>query len=431
MLQSTVDTSILADMAQRYAAIRQRTEAICAPLETEDYVIQSCAESSPPRWHLAHTTWFFEHFILQPHASSYQSFDERHHLLFNSYYQTEGELLSKAWRGAFSRPTVKEVYAYRRHVDDAIDAFLSGLDEAGRRAILPTLNLGLAHEEQHQELLYYDIKHNFFVNPLLPAYDERLAEPEGTATPADWLAFEGGQVKLGYEGASFCMDNELPRHTTYCQPFALQDRLVTNAEYQAFVEAGGYRDSRYWLSDAWDHIHEAGWAHPLYWLPRDDGWYHFTLGGLRPLPPHAPVMHLSFYEAQAYATWRGLRLPTETEWEVAATSCCLESFQRGEGNFLESGLLAARPAGASESMPRQLFGDVWEWTCSPYAPYPGYQPLYEGTGEYNGKFMLNQIVMRGGSCYTPAGHIRPTYRNFFYPHDRWQAAGLRLAKDIN
>jgi ergothioneine biosynthesis protein EgtB len=407
-----------ADLKDRYRRVRQQSLYLCESLQTEDFVAQSMPDVSPTKWHLAHTSWFFENFLLVPHLSGYRQFDERFDYLFNSYYYTVGQMHLRTQRGLLTRPTVAEVCAYREHVDAQMDRLLDGA--AGTR-LDHLLTLGLNHEQQHQELMLTDIKHVLSVNPLQPAYRDDLATPAGVAGPLDWHGFPEGVHEIGTGGDSgFCFDNETPRHRIFLRPFALASRPVTNAEYREFIEDGGYRDVAGWLSDGWAWIRREQIDRPLYWSADLES--EFTLGGFRAIDPHAPVSHLSFYEADAYARRAGHRLPTEAEWEIAAAG------QEVGGNLADTELLHPAPA-ATDSGLRQMYGDVWEWTASPYASYPGFQPLAGSLGEYNGKFMCNQMVLRGGSCATPADHIRATYRNFFYPESRWQFSGLRLAKD--
>jgi len=407
-----------ADLKDRYRRVRQQSLYLCESLQTEDFVAQSMPDVSPTKWHLAHTSWFFENFLLVPHLSGYRQFDERFDYLFNSYYYTVGQMHLRSQRGLLTRPTVREVRAYREHVDAQMDRLLDGA--AGTR-LDHLLTLGLNHEQQHQELMLTDIKHVLSVNPLQPAYRDDLATPAGVAGPLDWHGFPEGVHEIGTGGDSgFCFDNETPRHRIFLRPFALASRPVTNAEYRESIEDGGYRDVAGWLSDGWAWIRREQIDRPLYWSADLES--EFTLGGFRAIDPHAPVSHLSFYEADAYARRAGHRLPTEAEWEIAAAG------QEVGGNLADTELLHPAPA-ATDSGLRQMYGDVWEWTASPYASYPGFQPLAGSLGEYNGKFMCNQMVLRGGSCATPADHIRATYRNFFYPESRWQFSGLRLAKD--
>ena len=415
--------------AEHYRQVRAATLALCSRLAPEDYVVQSMPEASPAKWHLAHTSWFFEEFVLQQAIGAYRFYDERFRYLFNSYYNTVGPAHGRPQRGLLSRPTVLQVLAYRNHVDERLSALLRS--EALPPQLTQVVTLGLHHEQQHQELLLTDIKHLFSCNPLLPAYAEPAAATEpAVSTPrrAPHLAYipvEGGLVEIGHAAAGFCFDNELPRHRVYVAPCQLASRAVTNGEFLEFVRAGGYATPGHWLADGWATVQREGWSRPLYWSESLD--QEFTLTGVRELNPHAPVCHVSYYEADAFARWAGARLPTEFEWETAAARAA------GSGNFLDNGLwhpsAATHPAAAPQAQTAlvQMFGDVWEWTQSAYAPYPGYRPLAGSLGEYNGKFMVNQLVLRGGSCATPRSHIRTTYRNFFNPAARWQFSGLRLA----
>lgn len=384
------------------------------------------ADASPPKWHLAHTSWFFETFLLKAAWPDYQPFHPRFEYLFNSYYNGIGELYPRTARGALSRPTVAQVMDYRRHVDTQMTALL---DEPYRE-LHDRIELGLHHEQQHQELLLTDVKYNLGNNPLYPAYRPDSASAESIArlgtkpAAATYTDFPGGLIEVGAGGDEFCFDNELPRHQVYLPPFALANRLVCNGEYLEFVEAGGYQEPSLWLSDAWAWLKaEPGIRAPLYWSNVEGEWFEYTLNGRKPLQIQAPVCHVSFYEAEAYARWRGERLPSEQEWEVA-----VQGVSREDGNLADTGILHPQPA-ENVSSPQQFYGDVWEWTISAYAPYPGFQPAQGAIGEYNGKFMSNQRVLKGGSCATPAGHIRASYRNFFYPPDRWQFSGIRLARD--
>jgi ergothioneine biosynthesis protein EgtB len=374
------------------------------------------------KWHLAHTTWFFETFVLEPRAG-FRAFDPVYRVLFNSYYNAVGEQFSRPERGQLTRPGLAEVLAYRRDVD----ARLATLLEAGAldAAALAVVELGLHHEQQHQELIVTDLKHLFAKNPLHPVYRERRPEAARRAPPLRWRAFEAGIREVGHAGPGFAFDNETPRHAVYLHAFALASRPVTNREYLAFVAAGGYARPELWLADGWNAVRTQGWRAPLYWQESDGAWRAYTLAGLRAVDPEEPVTHVSFYEADAYARWAGARLPTEFEWEVAAQEAPLD------GHFAESGRLHPAPARAAEAEDAllQLFGDVWEWTASAYAPYPGFAPAAGALGEYNGKFMANQLVLRGGSCATPASHVRASYRNFFYPDARWQFSGIRLARE--
>ncbi len=410
-----------ADLAARFREVRGLTERLCRPLQTEDYQLQSMPDCSPPKWHLAHTTWFFETFILLPHAGA-TPFHLQFGYLFNSYYDAVGDRWPRPSRGLLSRPTVAEVYAYRRAVDERFLALLDRADAGTVAAIAPLVEIGLNHEQQHQELLLTDLKHAFGLNPLRPVYappDPAPARGGAALPPPAWVPRPGGLVWVGHDGGGFAFDNEGPRHQVYLQPHELAGKPVTAGEYAAFVAAGGYDDPGLWLSDGWAAKRQHGWAAPLYWERDGGGWAAFTLRGRRPLDPDEPVCHVSFYEADAYARWAGARLPTEFEWEAAAAEW------GATGNFLDAGRFhPARTDGTG-----QFFGDVWEWTASPYVSYPGYRPPPGALGEYNGKFMCNQMMLRGGSCVTPRGHVRATYRNFFPPDARWQFSGVRLAKD--
>ncbi|KAA3650606.1 MAG: ergothioneine biosynthesis protein EgtB [Proteobacteria bacterium] len=410
------------DWASAYARVRAASERLCAPLCVEDYGLQTADFASPPKWHLAHVSWFFETFLLAPFLPGYRVFDPAFRILFNSYYEQVGEFHPRAERGHLSRPTVEAVYRYRGHVDTAMATLITEAGAEHWPTIEARLAIGLNHEQQHQELLLTDIKQHFSVNPLRPAYRRDLLAPRRSdALPLAWQSFEGGLVDCGFAGDGFCYDNERPRHRVFLNPFALATRPVTNSEYLAFVEAGGYRDAALWLSDGWATVQRLGWGGPRYWERIGGDWHEFTLGGLRPLDLNAPVSHVSYFEADAYATWAGARLPTEAEWEHAAGGATVA------GNLVDQDVLQPQAA-AGEGLV-QLFGDVWEHTASAYLAYPGYRPPDGALGEYNGKFMSGQMVLRGGSCATPAGHVRATYRNFFYPHERWQFQGIRLAQD--
>jgi len=414
----TVDPpSARAGTAARFERVRRQTSALCASLTAEDMQLQSMPDASPAKWHLAHTTWFFETFVLA-HDPAWKPRDPAWHYLFNSYYQSVGPMHVRAQRGLLSRPSLDEVRDYRRRVDEAVLALLDRRDDPELASLV---ELGLQHEQQHQELLLTDIKHAFWCNPLQPALHSSIAAPAGApAVSLQFLPGREGIVEIGHRGEGFAFDNETPRHRTLLQPHALANRLATNAEYLAFVREGGYREPGLWLSDGWATVQREGWQHPLYW--QDDLASEFTLAGVRALDPAEPVCHLSYYEADAFARWAGARLPTEAEWESAAQGVAIE------GNLQESGRFQPLPAHAGEGA-LQLFGDAWEWTASPYVGYPGYRPLPGSLGEYNGKFMCGQWVLRGGSCATPRDHIRASYRNFFPPHARWQFAGLRLGQD--
>jgi ergothioneine biosynthesis protein EgtB len=405
-------------LIERYATVRRLTERLCEPLAVEDYVVQAMPDASPAKWHLAHVSWFFETFLLRPHAPGYRALDERYAVLFNSYYNGVGPQFSRPARGHLSRPTVAEVYAYRAHVDKAMLELLERDDDA-LGALTGIVELGLNHEQQHQELLVTDLKYNLSVNPLRPAYAPP-AEVNGNAPAVTRVAFDGGIVEIGHDGPAFCFDNERPRHRTLLAPYALASRAVTTAEYREFIDDGGYTRPELWLSDGWRTVQERGWRAPLYWEAGDSGWSAYGLAGLAPIAGQAPVSHVSYYEADAYARWRGARLPTEAEWEHAVAA------ETAPGALLDD---SPREPATAPAIPGlvQMTGDVWEWTSSAYLPYPGFRVFEGALGEYNGKFMVNQMVLRGGSCATPRSHIRPTYRNFFPPDARWQFSGIRLA----
>jgi dimethylhistidine N-methyltransferase len=410
-------------LRDRYRRVRAATEALAAPLSAEDCTPQSMPDASPVKWHLAHTAWFFETFLLLPHVEGAEPFDPSFALLFNSYYHGVGPQFRRAARGLLTRPGLERVRAYRGHVDRHMEALLARPELAPELRAL--VALGLAHEEQHQELILTDLKHLLWHHPDLPAYAGRWPLARVASVPRAWVSFPGGLVGIGHAGEGFAFDNEGPRHRRWLEPFELASHPVTNADWVGFIEDGGYRRPELWLSDGWAAVEAGGWEAPLYWRAADGGWRCFTLHGDAPLDPHAPVAHVSFYEADAFARWAGARLPSEAEWETAAAACPLE------GNFADSGALhpLAPRAPAAGGTLAQMFGDVWEWTRSAYEPYPGFAPAAGAVGEYNGKFMSGQQVLRGGSCATAPGHVRATYRNFFPPQARWQFSGLRLARD--
>ena len=405
-----------ATVAARFGRVRQRTVALCQPLSAEDLQVQSMPDASPGKWHLAHTTWFFETFVLARDPTWVAS-DPAWRVLFNSYYQSVGPMHARAQRGVLSRPALAEVLAWRERVDAAVTAMLLRDDDAQLDALV---GMGIEHEQQHQELLLTDIKHALWCNPMRPAYRDALPATGAAAAPLHFVAGREGIAELGHAGPGFAFDNETPRHRVLLQPHALANRLVTNGEYLEFVRDGGYRHSGLWLSDAWALVQAEGWQHPLYW--DDDLSREFTLAGMREIDPGEPVGHLSYYEAEAFARWAGARLPTEAEWETAAAPLAVE------GNLQDTDRLQPQAAVGGDGL-LQMFGDVWEWTASPYVSYPGFRPLPGALGEYNGKFMCGQWVLRGGSCATPRDHIRASYRNFFPPQARWQFAGLRLGRD--
>ncbi|HEY1963753.1 MAG TPA: ergothioneine biosynthesis protein EgtB [Acidobacteriaceae bacterium] len=457
---TAASTAVATSLLGRYKAVRQASQRLSSPLSAEDMMVQSCPEASPVKWHLAHTSWFFETFVLREFAAGYRQFRPEFHWLFNSYYNSLGDMPEKRLRASFSRPPLEAILAYRAHVDTAVIGLMQHHleDEAARR-----IALGLEHEQQHQELIATDIKHAFFTNPLHPPYLESSARQklETIAPPLEWIDFAPGLTEIGIslDAASadtFAFDNETPRHPVYLSPYRLASRLVTCAEYLAFMEQNGYNRPELWLSEGWTTMRAEGWQAPLYWQ-RDNatnsGWSIYTMHGFRALDDlsETPVCHLSFFEADAYARWAGHRLPTEFEWEYAASQLgllrkevdsqpALLTYPNPDpakkpgvlpattANLLETGNLHPRPATSLSGL-QQIFGDVWEWTASGYTGYPGYKPLPGALGEYNGKFMSSQMVLRGGSCVTPATHIRATYRNFFTPGTRWQFSGLRLAQD--
>ena len=414
-------------LSRRFTDVRGLTMALAAPLSDADATVQSMTDASPAKWHLAHVTWFFETFVLRDHVADYELFDADWPFLFNSYYEAEGERHARPRRGMITRPTLDEVRAYRRHVDDALAAALPGL--SGK--VLELVELGLHHEQQHQELLLMDIQHMFAQNPLEPAmFDPAPGGPGEAPRPLDWVEGRTGEVEIGCngpkDGSGFAFDCEGPRHKVYLNPHVLADRPITNGEWIEFIEAGGYRTHEHWLMEGWEWVRENKVEAPLYWRKEPNGrWYRFGLAGRQPIDLSAPVCHISYYEADAYATWTGFRLPTEAEWEDAARDADPDA-----GNQLD-GAGEARPRAASSGEGlRQMFGDVWEWTGSAYMPHPGFRAAEGAVGEYNGKFMVGQYVLKGACCATPRGHARASYRNFFYPHMRWQFAGLRLARDL-
>ncbi|HYG99544.1 MAG TPA: ergothioneine biosynthesis protein EgtB [Terriglobales bacterium] len=447
--------SSLPDLAAQYQAVRNVTRELCAPLSAEDQMVQSMPDASPAKWHQAHTTWFFETFVLSPYAPGYRPFDPRFRLFFNSYYKQLGGHPVRTQRGLWSRPSLDEVLRYRSHVDEAMLRFLDGPVSS---EVLDLMVLGCHHEQQHQELIVTDTKHALWTNPLRPSYrqasggvvfpDETpLAPPfpaggptfagprekPGKPGPITWLSYDAGLCWIGHEGQHFAFDNESPRHQVFLQPFQIASRLVSNSEYLEFMSDGGYTRPDLWLSEGWDTVCAQGWRAPLYWFECDGQWMIYTLDGEVPLNPADPVCHISYYEADAFARWAGARIPTEFEWEVAAANVRRASQDQSRENMLDTKRLhplASNLSGEAQHQthPAQMFGDVWEWTASQYLPYPGFRPASGVVGEYNGKFMCNQFVLRGGSCATPADHIRATYRNFFPAHTRWQFAGIRLAK---
>jgi ergothioneine biosynthesis protein EgtB len=416
-------------LIEQFRQVRDFSTRLCRSLEPEDYVVQSMPDVSPTKWHLAHTSWFFETFVVKVWMPRYRSEVPQYAYLFNSYYNAAGNMHRRDLRGLISRPTVAETYCFRESIDQCVVQLIDQADDALLSEIEPVLTLGVHHEQQHQELLVTDIKHVFSQNPLYPVFQPDAATSEtGKIAPQHFVEFDEAIIMIGHDGAGFSYDNEGPRHRALVPAFSLSNRLVTNGEYLAFMEAGGYTRPEFWLSLGWTTVNEpasGGWQAPLYWVERDGAWWNFTLSGFRPVDESEPVTHVSYFEADAYANWDGARLPTEFEWEHAASGVPIE------GNFVDAQRFHPAPAvgETGESTLRQMFGDVWEWTRSAYLPYPGYRAVPGALGEYNGKFMCNQMVLRGGSCATSRSHIRPTYRNFFQPEKRWQFTGIRLARD--
>lgn len=408
-----------------FRQLRADTDALAAPLSAEDQCIQSMPDVSPTKWHRAHTTWFWETFLLGEFCTDYEVFDPDFNFLFNSYYEQVGERHARDERGLISRPDCGHVSAYREAVDTAVIAFLESASDNEIAAATPIVELGIGHEQQHQELLLTDIKHVLSCNPLKPsAYAPPARQTPCADSPLVFTAFEGGLVEIGHAGEGFAYDNEGPRHKVWLGPFSLANRPVTNGEFRQFIEDGGYENATLWLSDGWATVQRERWQAPLYWSRADDGWREFTLHGETDLDPDIPVAHLSFYEAEAYAHWAGARLPTEAEWETASR------LASAAGRWACPGQSAHPGSALADNGLAQMFGGVWEWTRSDYGPYPGFKVAEGAVGEYNGKFMCGQYVLRGGSCATPPGHVRTTYRNFFPPSARWQFSGLRLARDI-
>jgi len=420
--------SLNGSLAQSFTDVRRATLALAAPLSPEDCQVQSMPDASPTKWHLAHITWFFETFILERFEPAFKPFDARYRVLFNSYYQGVGEMHPRAQRGLITQPTLADVIRYRAEVDARVlQLLVSCADDA---VLAELVTLGLHHEQQHQELLLTDIKHALSLNPGHTAYAKRWPMTSVQTQPLRWFGFEAGLIEHGHDAArdgTFCFDNETPRHRAYTAPFELASRPVSYGEYLAFMTDGGYLRPELWLSMGWDWVRSGGRQAPLYWRELDGHWMHHTLQGLVDLDPRTPVCHLSYFEADAYARWAGARLPTEVEWEHAAR----QQREPAHANFADRGAFHPLPSeDVASDAPVQLFGDVWEWTQSSYGAYPGYRPLPGAVGEYNGKFMCNQYVLRGGSCATPAGHVRASYRNFFPPDAQWQFSGLRLARDV-
>jgi ergothioneine biosynthesis protein EgtB len=417
-------------LIDRFREVRDFSARLSRSLQPEDFVVQSMPDVSPTKWHLAHTSWFFETFVVKVWMPRYRSEVPQYAYLFNSYYNAAGDMHRRDLRGLISRPTVAETYRFRESIDECVIKLIEDADEALLAEIEPVLTLGLHHEQQHQELLVTDIKHVFAQNPLYPVFQTAETPPEtGKLAPQRFVEFDEAIVSIGHSGDGFSYDNEGPRHRALVPAFSLSNRLITNGEYLAFMEAGGYVRPEFWLSLGWATVNASasgGWNAPLYWVQRDGAWWNFTLSGFRPVNESEPVTHVSYFEADAYANWDGARLPTEFEWERAASDLPIE------GNFVDTHSFHPAPlrAESAEDSLAQMFGDVWEWTRSAYLPYPGYRAVPGALGEYNGKFMCNQMVLRGGSCATSRNHIRATYRNFFPPEKRWQFSGIRLARDL-
>jgi ergothioneine biosynthesis protein EgtB len=432
-IQTLTPSRSALDLLARFREVRAATLAFTAPLSPEDMMVQSCAEASPVKWHLAHTSWFFETFVLTPYVAGYKPFHADFHWLFNSYYNSLGDMPAKNLRSSFSRPPLADILAFRAHVDRAIEQLLDDEPTKDEFDILTRITLGLQHEQQHLELIAYDIKHALFTNPLHPAYLAGAPSQSVRSFEVGFTSFSGGLIEIGAnpdpaDPLDFAFDNETPRHQVFLRPFQLANRLVTVREYLAFMEDNGYTRPELWLSEGWSTMRAAGWQAPLYWVKKNPGWAIYTLAGFKSLDELAetPVCHLSFFEADAFARWSGCRLPTEFEWEHAASQLPPHT---SAANMLEADALHPTPAKPVSGL-QQMVGDVWEWTASPYTGYPGYKPLPGALGEYNGKFMSSQIILRGGSCVTPATHLRASYRNFFGPATRWHFCGLRLAKDV-
>lgn len=424
VLQKSKDRHSKEQLKKRFREIRDFSTHLVDPLETEDFVVQAMDNTSPTKWHLAHVSWFYETFVLNKAIPDYNSLHPRYSYIFNSYYLQTGEPHSRSNRGLLSRPTVEQVFEYRQYVDEQILAFIEGATEEQLAEFGPVIEIGNHHEQQHQELMLTDLKYMFAQNPLYPKYKELPFPKGGRTDPLEWVSFEEGIYKIGNAGGEYTYDNEHPLHRKFLEPFEIADRLIINGEYLEFMDDGGYERSPLWLDDGWAAVKENDWNAPLYWFKQEGEWHHYTLGGPKKVNPHEPVTHISYYEADAFARWAGARLPREAEWEVAAGD------RSREGNLVEEGNYHPRPLKENDSKIKQIYGDVWEWTMSAYEPYPGYEPLPGALGEYNGKFMCGQYVLRGGSCATSETHIRKTYRNFFYPGDRWQFNGIRLARNI-
>ena len=409
----------------QFSFVRKKTEELCRPLSHEDFMLSVTEDTSPPKWHLAHTSWFFEHFILEQFLYGYESYNPAFNYLFNSYYKQIGSFIPKSKRATIARPTIDEVLGYRHFVTKKVQGLFKEMGHSDVSELIKVLEIGIHHEQQHQELLLMDIKRNFYENPLRPVYNNEVFTNSETVE-SQWHTFHAGLVKVGVpqEDPGFAFDNEKDQHQVWLESFMLSSHLVTNDEFLAFIEDGGYQEPKYWLSDGWDFKEKEKWVAPLYWEKKEGDWWSMTLSGMNPLQLSAPVVHVSFYEAMAFAKWKGCRLPTEAEWETAAK---LEPI---DGDFMETGNFQPAPSPETHEAFSQIHGSVWEWTMSAYAPYPRYQPLEFGMNEYNEKFMCNQFILRGGCSLTPQSHYRSSYRNFYYPHMRWMYGGIRLAKDV-
>lgn len=426
-MKVSLDQEVLSHLSQllyKYRKIRNHSESVCTPLKVEDYVVQPVEDVSPPKWHLGHTTWFFENFILKDNLPDYKLFDKDYHFLFNSYYEHEGERWQRTNRGLLSRPGVDEVKAYRKYVDEHMAIFLSG-DHKLTDEVEKALVIGMNHEQQHQELLVYDIKHILGINPLMPTYKTFQGIEYVPNLNVNFLEIDEGIYQIGHEDKGFSFDNELGKHSIFLHRFRVLDRLITAGEYLEFIQDGGYQNFRHWLMEGWEWVKKENVRAPFYWLEKEGQWQQYTMAGLEPINPDEPITHINFYEADAFAKWKGMRLPTEFEWEVACKK--FEPDIPEEANFADKSNFRPMPRKGNHT---QFYGDVWEWTNSAYLPYPFYEKAEGALGEYNGKFMINQMVLRGGSLATPKDHIRPTYRNFFHPDLRWHFTGIRLAENF-
>jgi len=426
MIATSIKNSLAQQLKTRFQTIRSKTIELCNPLQPEDFAVQPTVDVSPPKWHLGHVTWFFEAFVLEKHVPNYTCFNKKLHYFFNSYYESQGERILRSNRGNMTRPTTNDILQFRKHIDTAIVNWLDSFEENIPANLAHLIEVGLQHEQQHQELLLTDIKYILGNNPLFPVYKNtpNNVAVQQKAAPLKFISFAEGIYKVGYEGKDFCWDNEMSRHKVFLHEFQISDRLITNGEYMEFMETGGYNNYEYWLSEGWEWVKSLETKAPLYWYKKDNEWYHYTLRGLEKVNPAEPVTHVSYFEADAFANWKGMRLPTEFEWEAA----CQDLYSKipQDGNFSDT--KNYHPTVTEGKQDYQMLGHVWEWTGSAYLPYPNYQRFKGALGEYNGKFMVNQMVLRGGSCATPLSHIRMTYRNFFATDMRWQFCGFRLAK---